>query len=74
MAKRKMRTIRIRESVAGPDFSFYPGQVVDVEEREAAALIKCGHAEPHVERATSKRAADATKAARARSAPGQASK
>ena len=37
--------VRMRTLAAGPDGVFSPGEVVDLPEREASALVKGGYAE-----------------------------
>lgn len=38
--------VKIKTSVAGINFSYQGGQVVEVEEKTAIELLKAGHAEP----------------------------
>ena len=40
-----MKRIRVLTSVAGLDFTFAPGQVAEVPDDQAAAMIACGQAE-----------------------------
>lgn len=37
--------IKMKTNIAGPGFTAFPGEVVDVDEKQAEALIKAGFAE-----------------------------